>query len=179
MGRQIRAQNDELVSIISRCVIYCDRLTKCFQVLSVLSGSFLVCRSGFGPMPVAWPGGNRRLRQAPMNLGIVQQEWVGGINYCIGLMSSCGCSLLFAFCISQSFELCHLYFAISIFKLVEWRSLVLNSPFGVCVVRLSVCRRLHSAAFVWPPSILDMPQNASESCPFSPGPSSLRRVCPC
>jgi hypothetical protein len=26
MGRRIRARNDKLVNIISRCVIYCDRL---------------------------------------------------------------------------------------------------------------------------------------------------------
>ena len=79
--------------------------------------------------------------------------------------------LLFAVCISQSFELCHLYFAISIFKLVEWRSLVLIPPFGVCVVRLSVCRRLCSTAFVWPPSISDMPvQLYQESLMLRPYP---------
>ena len=50
---------------------------------------------------------------APMNLGIVQQEWAGGLINLKGFDRS-----LVRCCSStQSFELCHLYFAVEIFLL--------------------------------------------------------------
>jgi hypothetical protein len=155
---------------------------------------FRVCSCAFARVdlvsaPCRWHGQEvTGARGAPMNLGIVQQEWAGGLIILKGFDRS-----LVRCCLSaQSFELCHPNFAVKIFLTVETRTLVLNPLLYVClsatlsgclqrrlfVVMSSACLRccLRSTSSVWPPSVSDMPRNRFRVLSVPCGPSVLRGV---